>query len=209
MDERYLIESYEMACEALDGYAREYDIDNLIAARSSLLKAAAILCASLTNLGSDSEFWNMLREFMNNANAHRFEVNRHLDDLGAFLQLERDIFEKAGLCRGRIVGLLAETESALREIARSGWADDLEFLRKQLNDVSAKMCNFSRGQFGGGWFDPAFFEVRRGLRVLGGGVTIATNWVSIPALGVLAYLSGIAGLSMIADSFDRRPRQRG
>ena len=207
IDDRYLVASYEMAVGAFEEYLDQYDKDNEAAAKSSLLKAAAILCSSLSHLGNDGEFWDRLGAFMKDAKAHRPQIEQHLKDLESFVEIERQVFEKAGLCRKTVARLLGDTELALKELRRTGWPDDLRFLRQQLNEMSVGMCNLSRGKVGEGWLGVAFFQVRKGLRVLGGGVTIATNVVSIPTLGLFAYLSGVIGASMIADSFDSPPKK--
>lgn len=201
-DDRYLIESYSRASNALEKYETDYDNNKKHDGETALQEAARSLCEGLSKLGGDADFWGNLQRMMSEAKRHRSAIDRALDDLESFSELENRVFENSGLSRKERVRLFSDMDSAIQNLKRTLSPADLQRLKRGLGDTTRAVCELSRHADHKGWFGRGFLTVRKGVRVLGGAVTIVTNFVTLPATGPIGYLSVVVGVSMLADSVE-------
>jgi len=192
---KYLLEDYSKAAKALasaDAALAQGKSPKSDDVNKALRDAAEAVCDGLKQLADDVQFWDALRKQTQDLSQNEAQIKQALDNLDQFLDEEDKILRPsmdAG-ARMRLISSLALAITRFRRYPTNAKVDDLQKLVKDARDATCDRV--AKMPPGWSWFS----LVTDGLDVVGGGLAIAANIATGPALILMlaSIVGGIAGI---------------
>jgi len=196
---RILVRSYELAHRDLEAFDRAVHANDKRVARTALQSAAENICAGLTALKEDPDFWAAMGNQLARARIDRKALDAALADLDRLVEEEGRILERAGLSRAAVTRLVGEFACQIRAFKANPTGDNLALARGKVSNVQEAICEVSRAALRSerSLWGRAFRVVKVGIKVLGGAASIGVNVAVQPLVVPVAVASVLGGLDMI------------